>query len=102
MFSGHTFDAHGGHRFPFYDLGPVRLYLAAGGVLYGTSHEGIDVGTWHITSGGQLCRTWHVWDARRQRCYAVSRVDTDQLTLYPQDTWDRRDVTRRPSNPEGY
>lgn len=102
LFAGHTLDAHGGHRFPFYDLGPVHLYLAAGGVLYGTSHESVDVGTWHITSDGQWCRTWHVWDGGRERCYTVSRVGTDQFTLYPHDTWDRWDVTRRPGNPEGY
>jgi hypothetical protein len=102
LFAGHTLDAHGGHRFPFYDRGPVHLYLAAGGVLYGTSHEGIDVGTWLITPDGQLCRTWHVCDGGRQRCYTVSRVGTDQFTLYPLGSWDRWDVTRRPGNPEGY
>ena len=101
-FPGHTLDAQGGHRFPFYDRDPVHLYLAAGGILYGTSPEGVDVGTWHITPDGQLCRTWHVWDGGRPRCYTVSQVGTDQFTLYPQDTWDRWDVTRRPGNPEGY
>jgi hypothetical protein len=101
-FPGHTFDADSEHRFPFYDRRPMHLYLAPGGALYGTAPEGVDVGTWHITPDGQLCRTWHVWDGGRQRCYAVSRVGTDQFTLYPQDTWDRWDVTRRPGNPEGY
>jgi Beta-lactamase len=102
LFAGHTLYAEGGHRFPFYDRRPVYLYLGAGGVLYGTSHDGVDVGTWHITPDGQWCCTWHVWDGRRERCYAVSRVGTDQFSLYPHDTWDRWDVTRRPGIPEGY
>ena len=51
---------------------------------------------------GQCCRTWHVWDSGRERCYAVARIGTDQFTLYPHDTWDRWDVTRRPGIPEGY
>jgi hypothetical protein len=102
LFAGHTLDAEGWHRFPVYDRGPVQLYLAAGGRLYGTSPEGVDVGTWHITTDGQWCRTWHVWAGGRERCYTVSRVGTDQFTLYPHDTWDRWDVTRRRGNPEGY
>jgi hypothetical protein len=102
LFAGHTLYADGGHRFPFHDRRPVSLYLAAGGMLYGTSHEGVDVGTWHIRPDGQWCRTWHVWEGRRARCYAVSRVGTDQFTLYPQDTWDRWDIRRRSGIPEGY
>jgi hypothetical protein len=102
LFAGHTLYAEGGHRFPFYDLRPVYLYLAAGGVLYGTSHDGVDVGTWYITPDGQWCRMWYVWDGRRERCYAVARVGTDQFSLYPHGTWDRWDVTRRPGIPEGY
>jgi hypothetical protein len=102
LFAGHTLYAEGGHRFPFYDRRPVYLYLGAGGVLYGTSHDGVDVGAWHITPDGQWCRTWHVWDGRRERCYAVARVGTDQFSLYPHGTWDRWDVTLRPGIPEGY
>jgi hypothetical protein len=60
LFAGHTLYAEGWHRFPVYDRGPVHLYLAAGGRLFGTSPEGVDVGTWHITPDGQWCRTWYV------------------------------------------
>jgi hypothetical protein len=102
LFAGHTLYAEGGHRFPFYDRRPVYLYLVASGVLYGTSHDGVDVGRWHISPDGQWCRTWHVWDGRRERCYAVARVGTDQFSLYPHGTGDRWDVTRRPGIPEGY
>jgi hypothetical protein len=41
-------------------------------------------------------------DHRRERCATVSRMGPDLFTLYPQDTWDWWDVTRRPGNPEGY
>ena len=60
LFAGHTLYAESWHRFPVYDRGPVHLYLAAGGRLFGTSPEGVDVGTWHITPDGQWCRTWYV------------------------------------------
>lgn len=54
-FPGHTFYADGAHRFPLHYVGPLNLYLAAGGVLYGRSIDDFNVSTWHITPEGELC-----------------------------------------------
>ena len=60
-----------------------------------------DVGTWHITADGHFCRTWHVWDGQRERCFAVYREgETFELEL--QDRFAKEVYRRVPGNPEGY
>ena len=56
-------------------LGPQRLVFAPGGRLHGSMGEDVDVGAWEIRADARLCRRWHAWDGRRQRCYVVSRRD---------------------------
>jgi hypothetical protein len=64
--------------YTFY-TGPMNIFIAANGVLYGTVKRGPDgaseqdVGTWHITPDGQWCRAWRWWDHRRERCHIVYR-----------------------------
>jgi hypothetical protein len=60
-----------------------------------------DVGRWHITPAGQLCRTWHVWDARRERCFTVSQ-EGETFTFLPQDRFGQGVSRRVPGNPEGW
>jgi hypothetical protein len=79
----------------------LHMFPAAGGVIYGTLPEAIDVGTWHITPDGQFCRTWHVWDVRRERCYTVYR-EGEVFELYMQDRWGKVVLRRASGNPEGY
>ena len=87
-FSGHTFR---------YTAFPQRVEFAAGGRLSGASVEEVDVGTWHVTPEGRLCRTWNMWDARRPRCYAVYRVgETWELDVPDRLT---RIVLRRAPSP---
>jgi hypothetical protein len=81
--------------------GPVNIFPAAGGVLYGARKDDIDVGTWHITSDGYYCRQWHVWDGRRERCFAVYR-ESESFALYTKDRWGKVVFRRAPGNPEGY
>jgi CubicO group peptidase (beta-lactamase class C family) len=78
-----------------------HMCLAAGGVLYGGSKDAIDVGTWQIMPDGQFCRTWHVWDGRRERCYAVN-WEGETFELCMQDRWSKEAVRRVSGNPEGY
>jgi hypothetical protein len=81
--------------------GPVNIFPAAGGVLYGARKDDIDVGTWRITSDGYYCRQWHVWDGRRERCFAVYR-ESESFALYTKDRWGKVVFRRAPGNPEGY
>lgn len=81
--------------------GPLTMFPAADGVLYGTTKDDIDVGTWHITPDGEFCRTWHVWDGRRERCYAVYR-EGETFELYTKGRWGKVVARRTPGNPEGY
>jgi hypothetical protein len=70
-----------------------HISLEAGGVLYGTRQDDLDVGRWHITPAGQFCLQWNVWDGRRERCYAVYR-DGETFELSVPDRW-RKVVIRR-------
>jgi hypothetical protein len=87
--------------------GPVNIFIAADGVLYGTVKGGPagvseqDVGTWHITPEGQWCWTWWRWDNRRQRCFVVYR-EGETFALYPQGLLGKAVFRRVPGNPEGY
>jgi hypothetical protein len=69
--------------------------------VYGTRKDAIDVGRWHIMSNGHFCRTWHVWDGRRERCYAVN-WEGETFELCMQDRWSKEAVRRVSGNPEGY
>jgi len=77
------------------------MFLAAGGVLYGAVKDDIDIGTWHMTPEEQFCRTWHVGDGHRKRCYAMYR-EGETFTLELQDRWGQEVLRRVPGNPEGY
>ena len=81
--------------------GPVHMFPASGGVLYGTRKDDLDVGTWRITPDGHYCRQWHVWDGQRQRCYTVFR-EGERFELYVQERWGKVVLRRVPGNPEGY
>lgn len=58
-----------------YVVGSQRLDFAAGGRLYGSSPDEVDVGAWDITPDARVCRRWNMWDGRRQRCYVIYRKD---------------------------
>ena len=83
------------------------MFVSADGALYGTFTSGHaartddDIGRWHITPEGQFCRTWHVWERRRERCYTVYR-EGERFELTVQDRFDTGVYTRVPGNPEGY
>jgi hypothetical protein len=87
--------------------GPVNLFIAADGVLYGTVKrpDGVseqDVGTWRITPEGQWCGTWRWWDNRRERCHLVYR-EGETFELYVKDRFSEKGTLRRVrGNPEGY
>jgi hypothetical protein len=75
-------------------------------VLYGksTGPDGSvsdDAGRWHIMPDGQFCRTWHVWDGRRERCFAVYR-EGETFAFSQQDRFTEGVYRRVPGNPEGY
>ena len=87
--------------------GHLAMFVAADGRLYGRFKGGPaastedDVGRWDITPEGQFCRTWHVWDHRRERCYAVYRAgETFELSM--RDRFGKEVYRRVPGNPEGY
>jgi Beta-lactamase len=63
-----------------------RLAIDRSGVLFVDSKDDTDVGRWHITDGGQYCRTWNVWDRGRPRCYRVYR-DGETFELHAIDRW---------------
>ncbi|HEX9871451.1 MAG TPA: hypothetical protein VGC99_23175 [Candidatus Tectomicrobia bacterium] len=93
--------------YTFY-TGPMNIFIAADGVLYGTVKRGPDgaseqdVGTWHITPEGQWCRTWRWWDNRRERCHIVYR-EGETFELSVKDRFFGTGPYRRvPGNPEGY
>jgi hypothetical protein len=93
--------------YTFY-TGPMNIFIAADGVLYGTVKRGPDgaseqdVGTWHITPEGQWCRTWRWWDNRRERCHMVYR-EGETFELSVKDRFFGTAPSRRvPGNPEGY
>jgi hypothetical protein len=54
-----------------YTVGPSRITYTPDGHVYSRWPEGVDVGTWRITDDGRFCRTWHVSDGGRERCYVV-------------------------------
>jgi hypothetical protein len=86
--------------------GPVNLFLAADGVLYGTvrfeSDGGTqyDVGWWHITPDGQVCSRWHVW--RRREACATVHWDGETFEFASKDRFETEVYRRVLGNPEGY
>jgi hypothetical protein len=100
-FPEHTFYVGRRHRFPFDDSGPLNLFLAADGMQYGVSKDGFDVGKWHITPDDHFCYMWHVWDGRRERCFAVYR-EGETFELYPKDRLGIEVFRSEPGNREGY
>ncbi len=88
--------------------GPLNVFVAPGGVLYGMlkgKPDGgteYDVGTWHITPDGQVCNRWNVWDGRRERCATVYR-EGESFAFSLQERFEKEIYTTRvPGNPEGY
>jgi hypothetical protein len=83
------------------------MFVSADGVLYGTFKGGPDasteddVGRWHIMPEGEFCRTWHVWDGRRERCYSMYR-EGETFEFSPKDRFVKEVYRRVLGNPEGY
>jgi hypothetical protein len=104
---GHTFYGSPVTIFPAYSGGRRTIFVSADGRLYGTftgeaaTRPEDDIGRWRITPEGQWCRTWHVWEHRRERCYTVYRED-ERFELATHDCFDTEVYTRMPGNPEGY
>jgi hypothetical protein len=69
--------------------GAFRLRVADDGVVYGASPDGVDVGTWSIRPDGAYCRTWHMGDGGRTRCYDVRGLADGALELSLPDRWSR-------------
>jgi hypothetical protein len=111
---GRTFYRDRVTSFPGIFGGRLNMLVAADGRLYGTLTRrpggGMehDVGRWHITPEGQFCRTWHVWDHRRERCYTLSvslpvmYQGGETYEFAATDRWDTALYRRVPGNPEGY
>jgi CubicO group peptidase (beta-lactamase class C family) len=104
---GNTFYRDHVTSFPGGFGGRLSMLVSADGLLYGTftrRPEGgteHDVGRWHIAPDGQFCRTWHVWDHRRERCSVVYREgETFELEL--KDRFAKEVYRRVLGNPEGY
>lgn len=81
--------------------GPLNMFPAADGVLYGRAKDNIDVGTWCITPDDHFYYTWHAWDGRRERCAIVYR-EAETFELYAKDRFGKEVYRRVPGNPEGY
>jgi Beta-lactamase len=111
---GHTFYWDPATSFPAVFGGRLIMYVAPGGVLYGTftrrpnGEPEPGVGRWRITPEGQFCSTWHAWDHRRERCYTpqVTPPDLSQgggtFAFAATDRWDTARYRRVPGNAEGY
>jgi len=105
--AGHTLYRDPVNIFPVVFGGHLTVFLAANGVQYGTlktEPDGgteQDVGTWHITPEGQFCRTWHVWDGRRERCYTMYR-EGETFEFSPKDRFVKEVYRRVLGNPEDY
>ena len=111
---GYTFYQDRVIIFPVVSGGRRTMFVSADGVLYGTFRRRPDgdpehdVGRWHITPEGQFCRTWHVWDNRRERCYTLNLSlpvmyrggETFEFSVT--DRWGTELYRRVPGNPEGY
>jgi hypothetical protein len=69
-------------------VGRQELRVEAGGRLYGTMDDDVDVGRWQIHPDGRYCRTWNVWDRGRARCSTVHRAAAG-LELYTEGTWSK-------------
>jgi hypothetical protein len=92
----------------------LSMYVSADGLLFGTLTGRPDggpehgVGWWHIRPEGQFCRTWHVWDHRRERCYTLHRSHPvlsqggDSFEFAVTDRWGTALYRRVPGNAEGY
>jgi hypothetical protein len=112
--SGNTFYRDPVTSFPGVFGGRLSMFVAADGLLYGTftrrpdGGAEHDVGRWRITPAGQFCRTWHVWDHRRERCYAllvslpVLYQGDETFEFAVTDRWGTELYRRVPGNPEGY
>jgi hypothetical protein len=104
--AGNTFYASSVTNFPAVFDRQYTLFIASDGVLYGrsTGPDGSvadDVGRWRITSDGQFCRTWHVWNSRHERCVMGYREgESFEFSLH--DRFAKEVYRRTPGNPEGY
>jgi hypothetical protein len=104
---GNTFYRDPVHIFPVVFGGRLTMFVSADGGLYGTfkgepaASTEDDIGRWHITPEGQFCRTWHMWDNRREPCYTVS-WEGEHFELAMQDRFVKEVYTRMLGNPEGY
>jgi hypothetical protein len=111
---GHTFYRYPVTSFPAVFGGRRTMFVSADGMLYSTftgrpdGRTSYDVGRWHITPEGQFCRTWHVWDHRRERCYTLKvslpiMYRGDEIFEFAvTDRWGTEIYRRVPGNPEGY
>lgn len=88
--------------------GPVNVYNAGDGMLYGTHKADPDLGTqhdvgrWHITPDGQFCTQWHVWASRREGCGATVYREGETFELELKDRFVKEVYRRVLGNPEGY
>ena len=103
---GHTFYRDPVNIFPASLAGAAPCLWRPTACCTARSHGSLtartdDVGRWRITPEGQFCRTWHVWDGRRERCFAVYR-EGESFELAVQDRFGKEVYRRLPGNPEGY
>ena len=84
-----------------YRHGRYNIYLAPGGVVYGTFTGKLDVGRWRITDSGHICTKWNVWRRRREGCSTVYR-NGNSFEFYRTNRWTKSILKRKQGNPEGY
>jgi Beta-lactamase len=104
---GHTF--YGDSFRPSLSLlrGQMNMYVSADGAVFDTFKAEPDGGPWHdvgrwrITPEGQYCVRWHVYNDRRERCFAISR-EGETFEFFPQGRFGKEIFRRVPGNPEGY
>jgi hypothetical protein len=87
---GHTFSA-----------GDTHIFFAPDGIAFRKSKDSVDAGTWRIADDGGLCRTWHVVDGGRARCFDVYRTG-ETVELQTRDRWSTTILERRTGNPERF
>ncbi len=78
-----------------------NFFVATNGAQYAMLTGETEVGRWRITPEGEYCRTWFVWDNRRERCFTADR-EGETFTFYPKDGLGKQVFRRVPGNPEGY
>jgi hypothetical protein len=105
---GHTFYADPlTMLFPTLVGAHFNFFVTADGLQYATLQAGPNVGAWHdagrwrLTPEGDFCRTWFLWDNRRERCFTGYR-EGETFVFYPKDGLGKQVFRRSPGNPEGY